>query len=161
MNYKNFIKSRNLRVKILSKLNWVPDVTMLKLQYWLQTGRKLNLNKPQRFTEKLQLYKLKYRNPQMLRCTDKYEVRHFVAERGLQDLLIPLLGIYNDPSEIDFNQLPDKFVAKTTDGSGGNQVLVCRDKSALDKTFFHKQLQKWISQPKVKKNGRSRMGIRK
>ena len=131
MNYRDIIKSRDLRIKILSYLSWIPDGIMLRLQYWMQTGRHLDLENPRRFTEKIQVYKMKYRNPNMLRCTDKYEVRSYVKEKGLGDYLIPLIGIYDRVDKIDFNHLPNQFVAKTTDGGGGNQVLVVRDKSKL------------------------------
>jgi hypothetical protein len=151
MNYKKLIRSRALRIKILSLLSWVPDAVMLYLQYRIHTGRTLHLRHPRRFTEKLQLYKLRYRNPQMLRCTDKYEVRQYVAERGLKDILVPLIGVYSDPCEIDFDRLPCKFVAKTTDGGGGNQVFVCRDKSHVDRARFMQLLQGWMAQPKAKK----------
>jgi hypothetical protein len=152
MNYKKIIRSRELRVKILSMLSWVPDAPMLKLQYRLHTGRKLNLKNPQRFTEKLQLYKLKYRNPDMLRCTDKFEVRGFVEDHGLGEILIPLIGIYNSVSEIKFAELPDKFVAKTTDGGGGNQIFICRNKEELSESEFFNKLNSWMAQPKVKKS---------
>lgn len=151
MNYKNIIKSRELRVKILTYLNWIPDGLMLRFQYWLQTGRKLNLKNPTRFTEKLQLYKMKYRNQDMLRCTDKYEVRKYIEEKGFADYLIPLIGIYDSVNEIDLAKLPDKFVAKTTDGGGGNQVLVCKDKSLLSEAEFKERLNGWMSARKVKK----------
>jgi hypothetical protein len=133
-------------------LSWVPDAPMLKLQYRLHTGRKLNLKNPQRFTEKLQLYKLKYRNPEMLRCTDKFEVRGFVEDHGLGEILIPLIGIYNSVSEINFAELPDKFVAKTTDGGGGNQIFICRNKAELSEAEFFTKLNGWMAQPKVKKS---------
>lgn len=123
MNYKKFIKSRDLRIKILSLLDWVPDSIMLRLQYWLQTGRKLNLKHPNRYTEKLQLYKMKYRNKDMLRCTDKYEVRSYIEERGLSQYLIPMIGIYDCVEDINFATLPQKFVAKTTDGGVSTQLL--------------------------------------
>lgn len=151
MNYKKIIRSRNLRIKILSMLGWIPDEPMLRLQYWIHTGRKLNLKNPQRFSEKLQLYKLKYRNPEMLRCTDKFEVRRFIEEKGLQDILIPMIGIYNSPNDINFSELPNKFVAKTTDGSGGNQIMICRNKAELSESDFLKKLNGWMAQPKVKK----------
>lgn len=151
MNYRNIIKSRDLRVKIMTYLSWIPDSIMLPLQYWIQTGRKLNLKSPKRFTEKLQLYKMKYRNPDMLRCTDKYEVRKYIEEKGFGKYLIPIIGVYNSVTEIDFKSLPNKFVAKTTDGGGGNQVLVCRDKNALTKELFNEKLNGWMSQRKVTK----------
>lgn len=151
MNYRNIIKSRDLRVKLLTFLNWIPDSIMLRLQYWLQTGRKLNLKNPKRFTEKLQLYKMKYRNPEMLRCTDKYEVRKYIEEKGFGKYLIPLIGVYNSVEEIDYSKLPNKFVAKTTDGGGGNQVFICKDKHTLSEEVFKERLRGWMSARKVKK----------
>ena len=150
MNYKSIIKSRNLRIKLLTFLSWIPDETMLRLQYWLQTGRKLNLKNPKRFTEKLQLYKLKYRNPNMLRCTDKYEVRKYIEEKGLGEYLISLIGVYKSVDEIDFKSLPNQSVAKSTDGGGGNQVLVCKDKDSLKEEEFKKRLNAWMEARKVK-----------
>lgn len=151
MNYKKIIPSRGLRNKILSLLNWIPDSVMIPLQYRIHTGRKLNLKNPQRFTEKLQVYKLKYRNKEMLRCTDKYTVRDYVKEKGLEDILIPLIGVYNDINDIDFELLPKQFVAKTSDGGGGNQVFICRNKDELDKSVFYAKLKSWMTQPKPKK----------
>ena len=75
MDYKKIIPSRNVRFAILKTLGFVPDPMMLKLQYLMKTGRRLNLDTPERFTEKLQWYKLHYRNPVMRQCADKYEVR--------------------------------------------------------------------------------------
>lgn len=154
MNYKKWVRSRKVRIWILSMLSWVPDRIMIPLQYRIHTGRKLHLKNPTRFTEKLQLYKLRYRNPLMLRCTDKYEVRKVVEEMGLSDILIPLIGVYNTPTEIDFDSLPSEFVAKTTDGGGGNQVLICHDKSKLNRSEFVNTLNKWMSAPKGNSVGR-------
>lgn len=154
MNYRNIIKSRELRIKILTLLDWVPDSIMLRLQYWLQTGRRLNLKNPKRFTERLQLYKMKYRNKNMLRCTDKYEVRGFIEEKGLSDILIPIVGIYNSVEEIHYSSLPQQFVAKTTDGGGGNQVFICKDKDKISEQYFFDKLNAWMNMPKSKQSGR-------
>lgn len=151
MNYKKLIGSRNLRLRLLSLLDRVPDRIMIQFQYRVHTGRKLNLKNPQRFTEKMQYYKLYWHDSAMLRCTDKFAVREFVKERGLKDYLIPLIGIYGNTDDINFDSLPEKFVAKTTDGGGGNQVFVCRDKSQLSKGVFLKKIKDWLSFPKPKK----------
>ena len=58
MNYKKILKNRDVRIKILNFLSFVPDKIMVKIQYYVKTGRKLNLKNPQRYTEKLQKYKL-------------------------------------------------------------------------------------------------------
>lgn len=154
MNYKKIIRSRTLRLKILSWLNWIPDKIMIPIQYRIHTGRKLNLKHPKRFTEKLQVYKLKYRNPLMLRCTDKYEVRSVIEEAGLKDILIPLVGVYDNAVKIDFETLPNQFVAKTTDGGGGNQVLICHNKNDLGAKNFYDRINQWFKAPKGKNAGR-------
>ena len=97
---------------------------------------------------------MKYRNPDMLRCTDKYEVRGYVEEKGLGEYLIPLIGIYNNVEDIDFKSLPQQFVVKTTDGSGGNQVILCKDKNELKEDAFYERLNSWMSMPKTKNPGR-------
>lgn len=154
MNYKRLITSRRLRIKILSMLSWVPDSLMVRFQYFIHTGHKLNFNNPVRFTEKLQLYKLQYRDPLMLRCTDKFEARKVVEELGLKDILIPIIGIYDNCNQIDFDSLPISFVAKATDGCGGNQVFICKNKNELDVQSFFDVIRHWLSAPKSKHAGR-------
>ncbi len=143
MNYKKIIKSQNLRFKILNCFGWIPDKMMIKIQYRIKTGRKLNLNKPKRFTEKIQWYKLYYRNPLMHKCVDKYDVREYVKSKGLNKILNEMYGIYDKPEDIDYDKLPNKFVIKTTAGSGGQNVFVCHNKEKLDKKEILQKLKYW------------------
>ena len=152
MNYKHIITSRNIRLKILRMFDWIPDSIMIPLQYRIHTGRKLNTLNPKRFTEKIQVYKLRYRNPLMLRSTDKLEVRKVIEEAGYEDILIPLYKTFNNSEDVDFNTLPESFVIKTTDGGGGNQVLICREKSKINKDNFYSTIKGWMNAPKTKKS---------
>ena len=128
--YKKIIRSKKLRFKILSMLRFIPDKTMLKLQYRVKCGRKLNLENPRRYTEKLQWYKLYYRDPVMRQCADKYLVREFVKSKGLGHILNDCYAVFNGPEDICLDGLPEKFVLKLSNGSGTN--LICKDKSGLD-----------------------------
>ena len=121
MDYKRLFKSRAVRVKIMRLMSFVPDKPMLKLQYRIKTGRRLDLEHPRRYTEKLQWYKLYYRDPEMKRCVDKYEVRKYLEERGFGGLLNELIGVYDDPGQVDFEALPEQFVLKNTLGGGGGR----------------------------------------
>lgn len=152
MDYRKFIKSRNLRMLILSGFQWMPDELIVRIQYYLQTGKRLRLKNPQYFNEKLQAYKLFYRDPVMLECTDKLKVREFVEDRGLKEILVPIYGVFNSLEEIDFEKLPDKFVIKTNDGGGGNEVLVCDGKDKLNQKEFEKKVNQWLKAPKPKKH---------
>jgi hypothetical protein len=154
MNYKKIIKNQNIRFAILNCFSWIPDKTMIKIQYRIKTGRKLNLKNPQRYTEKLQWYKLYYRNPIMHKCVDKYEVREYVKAKGLDTILNDLYGVYDNPEDIDFDSLPNKFVIKTTAGSGGQNVYICEDKSKLDKKDLINKLNYWLKQNPKKSFGR-------
>lgn len=131
MNYKKIFRSSASRELVLNLLRFVPSKRMLELQYKIKTGRKLDLKNPKRFTEKLQWYKLYYRNEDMHRCVDKYRVREYVKEKGLENTLVSLYGYYPDIEHVDFDELPDQFVIKTTNGGGGLNVAVVTDKKSF------------------------------
>lgn len=128
---------------------------MIKLQYFGKFGRFLNLKNPKRFTEKLQYYKLHYKNPVMIECVDKYDVRNYVTKVGLSDILVPCIGVYNSYDEIEYSKLPNSFVLKDTLGSGGNSVIVIPDKNKINYESLNDVLTKWTSQnAHVKRGGR-------
>ncbi len=133
MDYKKVFRTRGMRSTALKLLRFVPDGMMLRMQYRMKLGRKLNLNEPRRYTEKLQWYKLHYRNPVMRTCVDKYAVRGYVKDKGLEEILVPLIARYDRVEDIDWEALPDQFVIKTSHGGGGLNVIVVPDKSKLDK----------------------------
>jgi len=66
------------------------------------------LKKPHTFNEKLQWYKLFYRNPLMTDLTDKYEVRKYIESKGYGGLLNDLFGVYDDPDAINYSELQKK-----------------------------------------------------
>lgn len=76
-------------------------------------------------------------------CVDKYDVRQYVESLGLADILNESYGIYEDCRSIDLDNLPDSFVVKTTDGGGGENIMICKDKSVLEKEAFYAELLKW------------------
>lgn len=135
-------------------LSSVPDKTMIEWQYKVKTGRHLNLKNPQRYTEKLQWYKLNHKDPLMAQCVDKYDVREYIKSVGLQHILNPIIGVYDSPQQVDWENLPQQFVAKDTLGGGGNDVLICKDKSLLDKDSFYKTLSAWVRPKHGKHPGR-------
>ena len=144
MNYKNVIVSQRVRFQILNCLKWIPDCLMIPIQYRIKTGRWPHLRRPQRFTEKLQLYKMKYRYPLMHQCVDKYEVRRYVEGKGLGHILNDLYGIYNSADDIAVESLPVQFVIKSSLGSGGQNVIVVKDKTACDWSRIKNTVSLWL-----------------
>lgn len=124
--------------------NWLPDMPYLKLVYRAEMQKKLNLNEPKTFNEKLQWLKLYDRNPIYTKYVDKYEVRSYIAETIGEEYLIPLIGeVYDNVDEIDWDMLPSAFVIKCTHGSSTN--IVCRDKSKLNINETKKRLREWLN----------------
>ena len=110
-------------------------------------GYKLNLENPKTFNEKLQWLKLYYNDPLCTKCADKYEVRDYVKNLIGEEYLIPLLGVYDNAEDINFDSLPNQFVLKVNWGSGQN--IVVKDKSKLDIKDTKKTLNEWM---KLKSN---------
>lgn len=155
MDYKKIVGSQRLRFAILNALGFLPDRLMLGIQYYIKMGRKCNFRNPETWTEKLQLYKMYYRNPLMGTCVDKFEVRRYVESKGLNDNLVPLYGVYENPEEIDIDALPASFVLKTTNGGGGQNVILVRDKASIDIIAIKEQFSVW---KKGFKAGRNSLG---
>ena len=128
--YKKIIKSKKTRFLILSMLRFIPDKPMLKLQYRIKCGRPLNLKEPKRYTEKIQWYKLNYRDPLMRRCADKYQVRSYIEEKGLGYILNDLYEVFPNPESLKLDKLPERFVLKLSNGSSTN--LLVENKAELD-----------------------------
>lgn len=123
--------------------NWLPDQTYLKFVYWAETGKKLELENPKTYNEKLQWIKLYDRKPEYNIYADKYAVRAYVEETIGSQHLIPLLGVYNSVEDIEWETLPDKFVLKCTHGSSSN--IICEDKDTLDIKIAKSKLKKWMT----------------
>ena len=146
MNYKKILRSQHLRLTILKFFNWIPDRLMLKIQYRIKMGRACNLNNPLRWTEKLQLYKMNYRNPVLPICVDKYRVREYVEKKGLGHILVQLYAVWDNADEIDFKELPNSFVLKTNDGGGGLNVVLVNEKNNVNLEDIKMKFSQWQGQ---------------
>lgn len=143
---KRILTDRDYRTVRLAKAgvyNRMPDEAYLKKVYRARMGRPLNLEDPQLFSEKLQWLKLYDRNPLYTQLVDKYKVREYIAEKLGEEYLIPLMGVWDDPDNIDFDALPDQFVLKCNHNSGTG-MCICRDKSKLNYDEVRKNLKKGL-----------------
>ena len=119
-------------------------VTMAKVYYRIVMKKKLDLKNPVTFTEKINWYKLFYcpRTPLIIKCCDKYGVREYLAEIGLEKYLSKLIGVWDNPDEINWATLPERFALKNSNGCGYN--IICSNKAALDEKEAKKLLKRWL-----------------
>lgn len=128
---------------LISKL--FSDELFLKIKYRLMMKKKLDLDNPKTLNEKLQWLKIHDRKPEYTTMVDKFAVRDYIKEKLGEEYLIPLLGVWDDPDDIDFDKLPDKFVLKCNHNSGTG-MCICKDKSKLGIEKVKKELKKGLKQ---------------
>ncbi|HFK8175967.1 ATP-grasp fold amidoligase family protein [Clostridium perfringens] len=119
---------------------------MSKIYFKIVLGKKLNLDSPQTFNEKIQWLKLYYfpKSNSVVKCADKYAVRDYIKNKGYENTLTPLIGSWNNTSEIDWDILPKKFVFKCNHGCAYNIVVTNKEK--VDKSAIIKQLNTWMKE---------------
>ena len=126
------------------KIIKLSDKTFIKWCYEYMMGEKLNLDNPKNFNEKIQWLKLYDRNELYTTLVDKYAVKGYLEKKIGEQYVIPLLGVWNSVKDIDFNNLPQKFVLKTTHDSGG--IIIVKDKEKMNikkiKSSLSKSLKK-------------------
>jgi len=122
----------------------LPSWLLLIRRYRKAHGVFPNIIRPTTFNEKT-LYRILFDRRLVLRqVADKAAVRCYVESRLGPQVLPKLYCLTTRPDTIPFDQLPGRFVAKPTHGSGWIQIV--RDKSALSRGALIDVCTKWLSQ---------------
>ena len=126
---------RHLVFAIYRRIPWlIPDDELyLRIYYWLSLRKKLYLNPPVLYNEKLQWLKLYNRRPEYVTMVDKFAVKEYVSKIIGEQYIIPTIGVWDSPDEVEWDSLPNQFVLKTNHDGGGNGIVICRDKHTFDK----------------------------
>ena len=124
----------------------MPDEVMCKFYSRILLKKKVDLKNPQTFNEKIQWLKLHDypTNQLVIDGADKYKVRAYVEKKGLGNILVPLIGHWDKPEDIEWDKLPDKFVLKCNHGCAYN--ILCNDKNTFDKEDAIKKMRKWMKE---------------
>lgn len=118
---------KNIFLYILSKCN---KKYLVSIIYSKRKGKKMNWQNPQDLDEKINWLKVYGDTSQWPTLADKYKVREYIKNKGLEGILVPLYGVWSKVDDIDFDILPESFVIKTNHGSG--DCIVVRDKKSLN-----------------------------
>lgn len=146
--FNKLLTNKDYRFLILAGQGFydnMDDEAYLKRKYKACMGKELNLDFPETFNEKLQWLKLHDRKPEYTMMVDKYAVRNYIADTIGEEYLIPLLGVWDNPDDIDFDALPNQFVLKCNHNSGLG-MYICKDKRKLDIEKVKDGLRKGLEQ---------------
>lgn len=128
---------------VLDTIGAFSPKTAFKLAYFSKRRRFPNVSNPSDISEILISQVLRGDINKYSYLADKYVVRDFVKSKGLESILVPLIGVYSSENEITFDTLPNKFAIKANWGAGMN--IVCRDKGKLDEGYCKAQVKRWLA----------------
>lgn len=134
------MKKRSLG--ILKKLKFLPPHLYVKYHYEYYTGKKLNLENPVEFNEKIQWLKVYYRPDILTTLVDKYSVREYVKEKIGERYLNELIAVYDHAGDVNFESLPEQCVIKSVHASNYN--IIVPDKSKLNRFKAKLLMHKWM-----------------
>lgn len=142
INYLKNDKWHFIDSLVLNLGHFIPDEIYLKLRFRAKMGYWPNLREPRDFFEKVNWLKLHDRKPEYTTMVDKYAVKDYVSKIIGNQYIIPTIGVWDNVDSIHWENLPDKFVLKTTQGGGSGGVFICKDKNSFDKDKAIKKLNK-------------------
>lgn len=145
---KNMLTNDVIRFNYMTSFgltNHLSDRRYIEEKYRRIFGEVPNIDFPVTFNEKLQWLKLHDHRTEYTVMVDKYLVREYITEKIGAEYLIPLVGIWDSPDEIDFAALPNRFAMKCNHNSGLG-MCICSDKTKLDFPKVRKELRRGLKQ---------------
>lgn len=115
------------------------------LRYLLYLRRLPHFGRPKDLNDKINYLKFHADQEQWAALADKFKVRGYVRERGLEELLVPLYGKYDTVEELRsaWPSLPGKFVLKSNNGSSAVRVIGDKASENLDEILS--EAHKWLT----------------
>ena len=144
--------TRILFAPLIAFCNWLGEnhpVALVKLRYFARFKRFPNLKAPKDLNEKILYMKLFTDTSQWTRLADKYQVRDYVKEKGLEQYLVDLYGVWYNANEVDFDKLPNVFIFKANNGCGKGSNMIVSDKSKIDTDAVRKTVNGWLHEKHV------------
>lgn len=133
-----------LHDKVYYIIGTISPKTLAGIHFKNAFGKPLDWRAPQNVNEKINWLKFYSDTSAWTILADKYRVREFVKQRGLESMLVCLYGRWDNPADIDWDQLPSQFILKTNNGSG--KVCICQDLEHFDKKNAVVKLQKQMKE---------------
>lgn len=126
------------KITLQEKQHYCEQKGFAQLHYWP------NLKTPRSYNEKILWLALHYKNPLIAQCTDKWEMKKYVAEKIGKQYVVPPIAVYEDLNDIVWDELPQKFVAKSTAGWGNKQVKIVKKKEYMNESVFKASVAEWL-----------------
>lgn len=137
-------------VNSIAKVAKLMPKVVLKARYFKHSRHWPTLSKDINKIDSLVQYVMQHgvenrNNPQWIKMADKFKVREEIDRKLGQGHLVPLLGHWENPEDIDFDKLPKSFILKTNNGCGTNVFV--HDKDKADRDMIVRQMKRALAFP--------------
>lgn len=130
--YDRYYSNLNKREYIQELIEWFKSTT----------GENVNpLINPKTFNEKIQWLKINDSSALKTLCADKYNVRSYVSDKVGDEYLVPIYGCWDRFEDINFSELPNEMIFKSTTGSSRYKII--RDKSNINFNELKELFDSW------------------
>lgn len=117
----------------------------IRRNYIPRFGKEPDLDNPHNLIEKIYWMQLHCDTTLWTQCADKYRMRDYVKQCGCEKYLPQIYGVWDNPDDIKWEDLPNQFVLKANNGCG--TVLVIKDKTKYDYKKTIRLMKQWIAIP--------------
>jgi len=112
-------------------------------RYRKRFGAPPRLDPPLTFNERVTHRIIYDRDPRLKIVCDKIAVKHFIRQCVGPDYVVPTLGVWEHPGEIDWRTLPEQFVLKPSHAAG--QVAIVRQPADRNIERLAEQAKSWLA----------------
>ena len=116
-----------------------------KVRFWFAHKKIINLEKPISFNEKICYRKIFNQDPRFPVVADKFLVRDFVRDKVGEKYLSKVFAVFGNIDQVNFDVLPERFVVKSTNGSGSDYILIVDDKKKWTKEEFFSEIENFFN----------------
>ena len=138
----------NLRRLFKGYLDYKRGMPKFRADFPRLLGYIPNFEEPSTFNEKVNWRKLHQNPPHFATMTDKVLVRDYVdtvfSAPVSKRLFPPVLGIYTEPGDIPFDDLPSNMILKCTHACQYN--IFFREERPVDRALAVRELRLWLTQ---------------
>ena len=113
-----------------------------RIEFIEKNGRQYNESNLVTFEDKLNWLLIHDTNELKGKCADKILLHEYSKIKIGKDICNKIIKIYKNTKQINFNELPDKYVIKTNHGSGFN--IIVTNKTELNYTLIKNLLNEWM-----------------
>lgn len=129
------------RLEYMNEKEMLEEISNIYIEH---NGKEPDLENPQTYTEKINANKIYMATDKCTLLADKYLVKSYIEKEIGKQYVVPLLGVWDNAEEIDYDLLPDKFVLKVNHASGRN--IIVKNKNELNIEETNNRLNKWLDE---------------